>query len=104
MLVFKWEGWGVPLKGFLALMIFGVLAGIGSGGMPLLHSGSQTTVLPSLGDGVGAGMFAAGAVCATVVGWRRQAHVRVGWLAALGGVVACQSLAVTLLALTAPAC
>ena len=87
MLVFKWEGWGVPVEGLLALVVCGCWR-VGSGRHALLHSGSQTTVLPSLGDGVGAGMLAAGAVCATVVGWRRRATCASARLAALGGVVA----------------
>lgn len=78
---------------------FLALIWIGSGGAALWHASSTARSLPSLGDGVVGGVFAAGAVYAAVASWRRHAGPTTGWSAATGGVLAAQALLVTLLAL-----
>lgn len=56
----------------------------------------------SVADGVVAGLFAAGAVAATLVSWRGNARVRPGWTVATGAVIAVQALLITLPAIASP--
>lgn len=103
MLVFSKEVPGQrATSGLLGLALFGVLIGLGSGLTPVVRDASDLGVLPSLGGGFVGGVFSGGAAFASFVNWRRHSGTWAGWRLATGGLIACQSLAVALVALAAP--
>lgn len=85
--------------GIAGVISFLALLYVGSGGTHIWRGPPDGTALPSLGDGVVGGVFVAGAACAAIVAWRRQAQPVTRWILATGALIACQSLLVTLLAL-----
>lgn len=103
MLVFSKEVRGHrATSGLLGLALFGVLISVGSGLTPVVRDASDLGVLPSLGGGFVGGVFVGGAAFASFVNWRRHSGTWAGWRLATGGLIACQSLTVTLVALAAP--
>lgn len=103
MLVFSKEVRGHrATSGLLGLALFGVLISVGSGLTPVVSDASDLGVLPSLGGGFVGGVFVGGAAFASFVNWRRHSGTWAGWRLATGGLIACQSLAVTVVTLAAP--